>query len=968
MKNTIQTKEQLLKEIDQLKANIARLEKSELKYKNSEERLRESEEKYRAAFSTSPDAVNINSLNGLYVEVNNGFTQLTGFTRKDVTGRSSAEINIWAIPGDREKLIKGLKEKGEVINLESQFRCKDGSLKTALMSSSIINLNNEPHVLSITRDITERKKVELDLKESENKYRSIFNNSHTVMMIVDPNSATIIDANPAACHYYGWSAEEFKGKNVAEINTLSKDAILKEMASAKSEGRNHFQFQHRLASGEIRGVEVYSGPIEIGGKSLLYSIIHDITEREKAKEKVNQLNQQLLRAEEIANFGFLDWDLSTNEIYLSPEINRIYGIPADVINVAEFISKVVHPEDVEFVNENLRLAIKGIKEYNIDHRIIRPDGTIVWLNARAELIKDENRKPIRLLGTILDITERKEAEEEKRRGMEKYKVLITVSNTGAWEYHQDTDFLWCSPEYFSMLGRDISQFDLSGVNNLKETWIDLLHPEDRQRASTHFSNYLENGSVGMYESYFRLKHSDGHWVWILSRGNTLRDESGKITDITVGTHIDISDSKKAEEEIKRSEKRLEVLHKMDQAILESRSVGSIANTVLQRLHKLSAAKRISIALFDEDEKNANVYSHGVLEKKLGQARKVPVNEVFRDIKGMRTGKVIEEKDLSVIRNLGQLMLQMRESGIQSTFSIPMLARGKLLGSINLGFDMPHGYSKEDLELGKEVADTLAIALEQASLHEKLAQHTLELEERVTERTARLQTANQELESFAYSVSHDLRAPLRAINGFSEIISEKYESAFPKEAIQYFNYIRESALSMSQLIQDLLKLSRLIKATGRRESIDLQKLVGDSIRNLDTEIREQNAKIMLPETFPHFVSDRTLLGQIFQNLIQNAIKYHSEGMPPVVHLSFEEVGNSLILKIKDNGIGIPKQQQQKVFEVFQRLHKHEKYPGTGIGLALVKKAVDKLGGEIKLESIPGKGSTFIVSLPKTEMED
>ena len=147
------------------------------------------------------------------------------------------------------------------------------------------------------------------------------------------------------------------------------------------------------------------------------------------------------------------------------------------------------------------------------------------------------------------ITERKRAEEALRESEELFKSIIAVSNTGAWVYHGDTDYLWCSPEYFTMLGRSLEEFVMDGVANLQETWIDLIHPDDRQKATEWFTRYLREGSVGMYENFFRMQRADGGWAWIWSRGQTLRNKDGSLTDITVGTHIDITERKQAEDKI-----------------------------------------------------------------------------------------------------------------------------------------------------------------------------------------------------------------------------------------------------------------------------------------------------------------------------------------------------------------------------------------------------------------------------------
>ncbi|MBU2645562.1 PAS domain S-box protein [bacterium] len=180
-------------------------------HKKAEKKFQELEEKYETAFKTSPDAVNINRLDGLYIDINDGFTQLTGFTREDVMGKLASKINIWAIPEDRVKLLEILKEKGFVKNLESTFRCKDGSYKTALMSASIIMLNDEPHILSVTRDISERRQIEEALQQSEEKYRTLF---ETMVMgvVYQDAEGRITDANPAAERILGLSLSQMQGR------------------------------------------------------------------------------------------------------------------------------------------------------------------------------------------------------------------------------------------------------------------------------------------------------------------------------------------------------------------------------------------------------------------------------------------------------------------------------------------------------------------------------------------------------------------------------------------------------------------------------------------------------------------------------------------------------------------------------------------------------------------------------------
>jgi PAS domain S-box-containing protein len=239
----------------------------------------------------------------------------------------------------------------------------------------------------------------------------------------------------------------------------------------------------------------------------------------------------------------------------------------------------------------------------------------------------------------------------------------------------------------------------------------------------------------------------------------------------------------------------------------------------------------------------------------------------------------------------------------------------------------------------------------------------ELEKRVALRTAKSESAVRELESFAYSVSHDLRAPLRAINGFAEIIGKRYGKSLDPEARHYFNNIFRAGKRMDELIVGLLAYSRLGRGGMRRHPVDLSAVIATILRDEDGRIAETGAEIQVAPDLPCMLADQTLLAQIFSNLVGNALTYNKKGLPPRIDIRWREEGPNILVSVGDEGIGIPSESQDKIFEVFQRLHSVEEYPGTGIGLATVRKSAGLLGGSVLVESEPGIGSTFTVILPK-----
>jgi PAS domain S-box-containing protein len=247
--------------------------------------------------------------------------------------------------------------------------------------------------------------------------------------------------------------------------------------------------------------------------------------------------------------------------------------------------------------------------------------------------------------------------------------------------------------------------------------------------------------------------------------------------------------------------------------------------------------------------------------------------------------------------------------------------------------------------------------------EEIRKLNTELELRVAERTTELEAKNRELESFSYSVSHDLRAPLRAISGFAEIINRRYRSELNEQAQHYFDNIVTASSRMGQLIDDLLSYSRLGRQAINRSRVNLNHVLTQVADELNSRIIELNASIVIAPDLPGVTGNTTLIQQIFTNLLENALVYHRPDVPPRVQVT-GYVENSLVTyRVTDNGQGIAPEFQGKVFNVFQRLHPEEFSPGTGIGLAIVKKAVELQGGKVWIESEVGQGSTFIIQFPE-----
>jgi len=360
----------------------------------------ESEAKYRAAFMTSPDSININRMDGLYVDINEGFTTLTGYTRDEVLGKLSSDIDIWAQPEDRTRLIEGLKSKGSVDDLESLFRCKDGSLKTGLMSARIVTINNEAHILSITRDITSKKETERQLKKSEHRYRSIFEQAAEGILIGN-NQGIITDTNLSMIQLTGYSREELIGSSINmlfEPDKLAEKPLRYDLVSSGTSVQRE------------RSVVTKSGkelPVIMNTKKVeddcLQAIFHDLSELRESEDRFRL-------AVEGSRDGLWDWNLTTNEAFYSDRVAAMLGYePSELPNTRDEWTRLIHPEDRQTADHQVDEYLKGKKDfYESSFRMQAKDGSYRWITARGKALFNEDGIPTRFVGFNTDITAQKE--------------------------------------------------------------------------------------------------------------------------------------------------------------------------------------------------------------------------------------------------------------------------------------------------------------------------------------------------------------------------------------------------------------------------------------------------------------------------------------------------------------------------------------------------------------------------------
>jgi signal transduction histidine kinase len=304
-------------------------------------------------------------------------------------------------------------------------------------------------------------------------------------------------------------------------------------------------------------------------------------------------------------------------------------------------------------------------------------------------------------------------------------------------------------------------------------------------------------------------------------------------------------------------------------------------------------------------------------------------------------------------------------GVRTVVSVPLFdAKGEMIGYLEIqNKKRLAGFSSFDVEQLTTVAQIAAQAIANALAFRKIAQDAAELEARVAERTAQLQEINEELDTFAFSVSHDLRAPLRAIQGFAEVLLENRDKPSDPERGEYLGRIVAAAQDMDRLILDLLSYSRLSRQELLLHPVSLAQVVREAVEQLEPAGEGSPFHLEIAGKLPQIRGDYAVLVRVVLNLLSNAVKYVAQGVTPELRIWAEQTDASVRLFVQDNGIGIAPENQERIFRVFERLHGVESYQGNGIGLAISRKAVTRLGGRIGVQSQLGKGSRFWIELPR-----
>lgn len=591
--------------------------------------------------------------------------------------------------------------------------------------------------------------------------------------------------------------------------------------------------------------------------------------------------------------------------YVSPYWQTYTGAPTQVPTEIPWAA-IAHPDDAAWVAaEWLGRAATG-KPFEIEYRARRADGSYRKVELRARPIRAASGEISEwaVAHIELDSSRRPEAEVQRltrealRASEERWQLALQGTGDGVWDWDLKTNSI-----YLSHRSRELLGFEGEETTEFAQR-TDLVHPDDMDRARAAMQAHLR-GETEAFSCEYRMRRKDGTYIWILGRGRVIeRDEAGNPTRL-VGTHKDIAERHRAEEALQNREALLR----------EFITHTPAAIAMLDRNMCYIQASRRWLADYKLDDQNVVGRNH---------------YEVFPDIPDR--WKQIHQRVLG--------------GAIESCDEDPFPREN---GEIEWLQWEARPWRNANGEVGGLIFFTQVIT-ERKQLGLKLQ-----------EQNRQLSRSNAELEQFAYVASHDLQEPLRAIAGCTQILERRYGGKLNSEADDLLAHIVEGVTRMKDLIAGLLSLSRVGSHRHVATEIDVKGVLDLAFKNLKASIVDCGAALSCGE-LPPVRGDATQVLQLFQNLIGNALKYQRAGSTPAVIIQGRLNDGVVEYSVTDNGIGIEAEYFERIFGVFQRLHTREDYPGTGIGLAICRKIVERHGGRIWVESEPGIGSTFRFTLP------
>jgi PAS domain S-box-containing protein len=765
-------------------------------------------------------------------------------------------------------------------------------------------------------DITGRKRAEAALHESEARLRGIVDSLNEGILVYD-RDLRIVWGNQAAERIVGLPLAELMGAEGftsvlpsvrADGSPLTPEDRPIRITARTGKPLTGHTVGIRRAGGAHTWLSVNTGFLRAAESADWYGVVAtftDITAHKNAEQALRESEERFRQTFELAASGIAHVDLDGRFLRVNRSLCEILGYAAQDL-VGRSVKQISHPEDRDVTDgERQRVRRGELPVVRFEKRYLRRDGTTVWVELAVALARGADGTPLYEIAIFDDITARREAEARLRDSEERYRRTFELAGSGVAHIGLDRRFIRVNRRLCEILG--YPEHELIGLTGRQISHADDLDVINVQRPK------LYQGEIDHVHVEKRYLRKDGSTVWVAFSMVLERDAAGRpLYEIAI--FDDITERKEAERAVRESEERFRSLTQLS-----------------------------SDWYWEQDEHFGLKFMSGRMEQRTGLDASNYVGRKRWDTPALN----LSEEDWA--RHRAQLerhepfrdfeMLRPTPDGAGRWVSIsgePIFDEaGKFRGYRGVGSDITER-KRAEAELRRA--------------HDELAKKAGELER-----------SNAELEQFAYVASHDLQEPLRMVSSYTQLLARRYGDRLEGDAGEFMHYVVDGATRMKQLIEDLLAYSRVGTRGKEFRPVELDVPLKKAITNLRAAIEESGAAVTW-DPLPTVSADELQLAQLFQNLIGNALKFRGQSVPRV-HVSAVEKENEHEISVADNGIGIEPQYFERIFMVFQRLHTMGDYPGTGIGLAICKKVVERHGGRIWVTSTPGEGSQFHFSLKK-----
>ncbi|HSF45674.1 MAG TPA: PAS domain S-box protein [Chitinophagaceae bacterium] len=770
-------------------------------------------------------------------------------------------------------------------------------------------------------DVHEQKKAQELLRLSEAEFRAIFEIT-TVGMAQADAKGKLLRVNNALAELIGYTRSEIEGRYFSEfMYPEDRDADLEKFQKLTTGAEKRYFSEKRYIRKDGQHIWVIVSAISVFDEKGVFkntvAVIQDITYRKKIEQALEKLATHLKIATDSAGAATWYYDLVNNKLEWSDLHKKLWGVPVEKqdLKYEDWLSPI-HPEDKDEVLSRLKYAADNHATYEAQYRIIKGEGTI-WVQSYGQFIYNGKNETTAVTGISVDITEKKKKEKELLVVKEQLELTLKNVPAGIMLMNKNGEIVFANEKaaWFMNVAdaRDLmDEKDISGLHEIGKKYFRVydLNGREMDKSSSPAARALSTGATN--EEVFKIEFTNGEKPrWIVYSCNPLLDEQG-MAIMVLTTITDITIQKTAEQQIRQSEEQLRFLaESIPQLVWMAGETGECEYKT-RRWFEYSG-------LSQEDD--------DILGKIIHPDDKSRIDSLW-------TESLVSTKPF---RDEARLRNRNGEYRWHALSGEPIVnADGKVFKWIGVFTDID----------------------EQKTSAEKL-------ESLVTLRTKELQRSNEDLQQFAHVASHDLKEPLRKIKIFGSRLKDEFDSSLPEKAKIYLEKIEGAVNRMGTMVDGVLQYSSLNASAQVPERVDLNGVL-DSIKS-DLEISiQQSGAIIDHDDLPVIEGAPVLIYQLFYNLVNNSLKFHRKAVQPVIIIRSELLGpedNPVIkLTFEDNGIGFEMEYAESIFNSFSRLHPKDRYEGTGLGLALCKKIVERHHGTIEAWGEIDKGAKFIVCLP------